>query len=132
MANLIDWLMGLGRKGAVLSFGIALAALLGHLVLWRMGIVVFVIPGIALLFGLMGLGIWLKGDSLKVTRMPDRAQVTQAHRDQVQNAQVPFHYCTHCLLFSDIPMCTHCDRTLDTISVHAERDRKLLLAELDR
>lgn len=131
MNDLIDWLMGLGYRGAALCLGVAGLSLAGFLGSWSNGVFLALPLGIAVLFGLLGLLLLSKGNSLKRVKIPPPGTYTAALGDRVRAYPKPFHFCTRCLVFCQYAACESCDRTLDVLSVRDERDLNTLMAAIE-
>lgn len=131
MAEIIDWLMGLGYKGAAICLGLSglgLAAFVGS---WTNGFFNAFPLGLAVLFGLLGMLLLSKGNSLKRVKIPPPGSYTSELGRRIKVHPQPFYFCTRCMVFCQYAACESCDRTLDVLSVHNERDLNTLTATIE-
>lgn len=131
MTELIDWLMGLGYRGAAICLGVAGLSLAGFLGSWSNGVFLALPLGLAVLFGVLGLLLLTKGNSLKRVKIPPPGTYSAALEEQVRGCAQPFQLCTRCMVFCQYAACESCDRTLDVLSVRDARDLNTLMAAIE-
>lgn len=131
MNELIDGLMGLGRRGAAICLAVGALSGAGFAVCWMQGIFVPVLAGVGVLFGLLGVLLLSKGDSLKTVKIPPPGTFTPALGDRIRTHPQPFHFCTRCMVFCEYAVCEQCDRTLDVLTVNDGRDLNTLMAAIE-
>jgi hypothetical protein len=131
MAEIIDWLMGLGYKGAAICLGLSGLSLAAFVGSWTEGLFNALPLGLAVLFGLLGLMLLTKGNSLKRVKIPPPGKFSPELGSRIKAHPQPFHLCTRCMVFCEYAVCERCDRTLDVLTVNNERDLNTLLAAIE-